>query len=147
VTESEDFLAASMPAYVAAETAIHDGDAQPRMALWSRDEPLTLYGAAMSGRGWDELSATFSWLGTTFSNCTSYENEVIAARASGDLAYIVAIEHTSASIDGTPRTYDLRATTVFRREDGQWKIVHRHANAVEPTSDAGIREQLLSARR
>jgi ketosteroid isomerase-like protein len=101
----------------------------------------------MSGRGWDELSATFSWLGTTFSNCTSYENEVIAAGASGDLAYIVAIEHTSASIDGTPRTYDLRATTVFRRENGQWKIVHRHADAVEPTSDTGIRQQLLSARR
>jgi hypothetical protein len=28
-----------------------------------------------------------------------------------------------------PRPYMLRVTTIFRREDGEWKVVHRHANA------------------
>jgi hypothetical protein len=39
-------------------------------------------------------------LGASFSNCTAYENEVLAAGASGDLAYTVAFEHTIVSING-----------------------------------------------
>ena len=34
------------------------------------------------------------------------------------------------SIDGEPRTITLRATQVYRREDGEWKVVHRHADNV-----------------
>lgn len=128
MTETEEFLAAVLPDYVTAETAIHNGNAAPRKALWSRSEPLTLFGAAVNGRGWAELEATFDWLGRTFSDCVSYENELVAAGASGDLAYHVAIEHSSASMNGTPRTYALRVTTIFRREDGQWRIVHRHGD-------------------
>ena len=39
-----------------------------------------------------------------------------------------------ASVNGAePRPYVLRVTTIFRREDGEWKVVHRHANAaVDP---------------
>jgi ketosteroid isomerase-like protein len=128
MSETEDFLAAVLPTYLAAETAIHNGDPAPRAALWSRTEPLTLFGAAVTGRGWGELGATFEWLGRSFSDCTSYKNEVVAAGASGDLAYLVAVERTTASIDGVPRSYELRATTVFRREGGAWRIVHRHGD-------------------
>lgn len=128
MNETEEFLAAVLPSYVAAETAIHNGDVELRLAMWSRTEPLTLFGAAVSGCGWARLDETFAMLGESFSDCTSYVNQVIAAEASGDLAYLVAIEHTGASINGTPRTYELRATTVFRREGGEWKIVHRHGD-------------------
>ena len=131
-TETDDFLAAVLPEYVAAETAIHNGDSAPRKALWSRAEPLTLFGAAVTGRGWDAVSETFDWLGRSFSDCTSYENEVVAAGASGDLAYLVAIEHSATSINGTPQSYALRATTIFRREDGRWRVVHRHGDPHTP---------------
>ena len=41
-------------------------------------------------------------------------------------------------VDGEPRTYTLRATHVYRREDGgQWRIVHRHAD-VPPIDDGPI---------
>ena len=114
--------------------------------MWSRTEPLTLFGAAMSGRGWAEIGRTFEFLGNQFSNCTSYENEIVAAEASGDLAYTVALEHTTASIAGAPpQPYVLRATTVFRREDGEWKVVHRHGDAL--ASDSGeVVGQLTSPR-
>ncbi len=36
--------------------------------------------------------------------------------------------------EAEPRPYVLRVTTIFRREDGEWKVVHRHANAA---ADAG----------
>ena len=42
----------------------------------------------------------------------------------GDMAYTAGLERTSVSVDGKPRTYTLRATQVYRREEGQWKVVH-----------------------
>jgi ketosteroid isomerase-like protein len=136
--EVGEFLSATMPRYQRAEQALHDGDAGPRIAIWSRKDPVTLFGAALSGSGWAEIGPIFERLGSSFSTCTSYENEVIAAGASGDLAYIVAFEHTTASLNGKPpQPYVLRATTLFRREDGEWKVVHRHADEASTTGLAG----------
>ena len=45
-----------------------------------------------------------------------------------DMAFTVGLEHTSTSVDGAPRTYTLRATQVYRREGGDWKVAHRHAD-------------------
>ncbi len=131
MADTEEFLASMLPRLTAADRAIHDGDAGPRKALWSRQDPVTLFGAAMMTTGWPEIEATFDWLESSFSNCTSFEIEVVAAYADGDLAYLVAHEHTTASIGGAPPApYSLRVTTIFRREAGAWKIVHRHADHV-----------------
>ena len=47
------------------------------------------------------------------------------------LAYTVELEHTSVSLDGVPvAPYTLRVTQVYRREDGQWKVVHRHGDQI-----------------
>jgi ketosteroid isomerase-like protein len=111
--------------------------------MWSRTDPLTLFGAAMSGVGWGEIGPIFDGLGRQFSNCTSYRNQIVAAEARGDLAYTVALEHTTASINGgEPKPYVLRATTIFRREDGEWKVVHRHGDAL--TADSGALVRLLA---
>lgn len=49
-----------------------------------------------------------------------------------DLAYIVEIERYRAKVGGgheiVPVT--LRVTTIFRPENGTWKIVHRHADPI-----------------
>jgi ketosteroid isomerase-like protein len=65
-----------------------------------------------------------------FSDCTSYAHDIIAADVDGDMAYTVGYEHTRASIDGEPRQYALRVTQVYRREDGEWKVAHRHADTL-----------------
>jgi ketosteroid isomerase-like protein len=57
---------------------------------------------------------------------------VVVADVGDDFAYLIAIERTTASVDGSePTSYALRSTTIFRREDGEWKIVHRHADPVD----------------
>jgi len=146
MSETGDFLAATMPQLTEAEIAIHNGDAAPRIAMWSPNEPVTLFGAAVTRSGWADVRATFEWLGSSFSDCTSYRIEVIAAGASGDLAYIVAFEHTTASVDGAPpRSYTLRATTVFRREDGEWKVVHRHGDTLASPAAAEVVQRLVAA--
>ena len=147
MTETEQFLAAMSRRITVAEIALHNGDPGPRIAMWSRADPLTLYGAGMSGRGWGEIGPIFEALGEQFSNCLSYENEIVAAEAHGDLAYTVALEHTTASINGAePKPYVRRATTIFRREDGEWKVVHRHGDALTADSDALVRWLTAPAR-
>jgi ketosteroid isomerase-like protein len=138
VGETEDFLESVLPRLTDADTALHDGDAAPRIAIWSRNDPVTLFGAAMMGSGWTEIHRVFESLASRFSNGT-FEYEVIAAGASGDLGYVVGMEHSTASVDGAaPEAYDLRVTQVFRREEGDWKVVHRHADPM-PDSDAARR--------
>jgi ketosteroid isomerase-like protein len=138
MTHTEEFLAAITPQLDEVELALHNGDAVGRVAMWSRTEPLTLFGAAMNAVGWDQIHRVFETLGEQFSNCTSYQNEVLAAEAHGELAYIVALEHVTASINGAePTPYVLRATTIFRREDSQWKVVHRHGDGIA-ADDAAV---------
>ena len=137
MADVDEFLASVLPPLTAADTAIHNGDAGPRIALWARKEPVTLFGALQIKTGWREIAPIFEMLASRFSNCESFEYEVIAAGVSGDLAYIAGVEHTTAAVGDAPaEAYALRVTTVFRREDGQWRVVHRHADPVpdsEPT--------------
>lgn len=125
----DDFLASMLPPLTAADTALHDGDSGPRAEMWSRRDPVTLFGAVFTARGWPDVHAVFEALASQFSKCESFEYEVVAAGVSGDLAYIAGIERTTVSIGGDPpQPYALRVTTVFRREDGDWKVVHRHGD-------------------
>ena len=130
------FLAAVLPGLKAAETALHNGDAAPRKALWSQHEPVTLFGAVATRIGPDAAAAAFDALASRFSNCAFWDYEILSAGTSGDLAYLVGIEHTTASVGGAaPLPYELRVTTIFRREDGDWKIIHRHGDPL-PGNDS-----------
>lgn len=44
------------------------------------------------------------------------------------MAYTVQREITSTIVNGEPREYVLRVTQVYRREDGNWKVIHRHGD-------------------
>ncbi|HEX8935814.1 MAG TPA: nuclear transport factor 2 family protein [Pseudonocardiaceae bacterium] len=139
ISEVEEFLGGMLPRQLATEHALCRGDAGPRSGTWSQHDPVTLFGAAVPiRRGWDEVSSTFRWLASRFSDLRDYEFELIAADASEDLAYTVGFEHKTVVADGEPVTYTLRVTHVYRREDGLWKIVHRHGDRVN--HDPGARE-------
>ena len=130
MSDREDFLAWAESRLRDAEMALHNGDAAPRRAIWSRNEPVTVLGAWKSATGQKEVDDLFGRLQASFSDCTSYSYEIIAADVIGDMAYTVGYERTQASVSGEPRKYVLRATQVYRREDGEWKVVHRHADTV-----------------
>jgi ketosteroid isomerase-like protein len=143
---TDAFLATTLPRLRQAEEALHNGDPGPRIAMWSHDHPVTLFGGAMGGSGWEEIEPVFRRLGTSFSDCRAYELEVIAAGAGDDFAYTVAFEHTTASVDGgSPSAYVLRVTTVFRRDEGEWKVVHRHADAAGSATAGDVLQQLASS--
>lgn len=127
-TETEQFLAEVLPKQRAAERAIHNGDVEPRLELWSRADPVTLYGAKLTATGWAEVEPAFREVASWFQDSTEYEFEVIAAGASGDLAYTVGYERNRVTASDRPSVYTLRVTHVYRREGGEWRIVHRHGD-------------------
>jgi ketosteroid isomerase-like protein len=130
MTDREEFLAWVHGALHDAELALHNGDPAPRRALWSRNEPVSVLGAWRNAIGQREVDELFTYLGDSFSECTSYATEVLAYDVVGDMAYTVELEHTTVSVDGEPRTYTLRATQVYRRENGEWRVAHRHGDTV-----------------
>ena len=130
MSDRDDFLTWVRTDLYEAELALHNGDAAPRRALWSRNDPVSVLGAWRNAYGQDELDELFAGLGRSFSDCTSYEFELQAYDVVGDMAYTAGLEHTTASVDGEPRTYTLRATQAYRREGGEWKVVHRHGDTV-----------------
>jgi ketosteroid isomerase-like protein len=139
VSEVDAFLTSVLAQQVEADTALHNGDAALRKKLWSTNEPVTLFGAVVSATGRDQVAPVFDGLASSFSNCSQFELEVIAAGASGDFAYTVCYEHSRLLIDGQPQSYVLRVTHIYRREDGEWKIVHRHGDRLPEDVDSGIR--------
>lgn len=136
--EVENFLASVLPRQIEAGTDVHSGDADSWTKLWSGTDPVTLFGARQSRSGADAVHAFNQEMGTWFRDCSSYEIELIAAGVSGDLAYTVAYEETTASVKGGPaEPYTLRVTHIYRREQGDWRVVHRHGDAV-PDGDRKI---------
>lgn len=128
MNEVEEFLAGTMPQFIEAETALHNGNVEPWLAMWSQHDPVTVFGAWVSKAGWDDVNLLFHALAERFSDCEAGNIDLVAAGASGDLAYTVTYERTSASVNGVAKAYTLRVTQIYRREEGEWKLAHRHGN-------------------
>jgi len=142
MSELDDFLAETLPRQIKAEEALHKGDPEPRLAMWSTKDPVTVFGAlGVCKSGTDEVTQAFRWVASQFSHNTSWSFELVAAGVSGDLAYTVGYERHTTSLSGGPvELHTLRVTHVYRREDGEWKIVHRHGDTTPidqgPPADA-----------
>jgi ketosteroid isomerase-like protein len=130
MSDRDDFLAWVRSALYEAELALHNGDAAPRRRLWSRNEPVSVLGAWRNAHGQQEIDELFDGLAASFSDCLSYAFEPTSYDVVGDMAYTEGLEHTTASVGGEPRAYTLRATQIYRRENGEWRVAHRHADTV-----------------
>lgn len=114
------------------------GDAQNLSAMLTHLNPATfmppsgavIEGATAAGRAQLEGSAAFG-------RRSNGRLEVLNSGSSGDLAFWTGRQVATMDITGhdEPVPMVLRTTEVFRREQGQWKLVHRHADL--PTAPEG----------
>jgi ketosteroid isomerase-like protein len=140
VDEVEEFRATILARQAEAEEAfVTQADAGPRMKLWTRRDPVTLFGAlGMSEAGWERVGQVFEWAAARFSKVSDFRFEVEVAHVSGDMAYTLGFERFNGSIAGRPvEPVLVRVTHIYRREDGEWKIVHRHADNPGPDTRMG----------
>jgi ketosteroid isomerase-like protein len=96
-------------------------------------------------RGWDKVKQHLEQAASTAREGEPLRYECISEYSTGDLGYNVELEWTRAKFGGAEEMtpVSLRATTIFRREDGEWKIVHRHADStMTPRPIESVVEQL-----
>jgi ketosteroid isomerase-like protein len=115
------------------------GNPEPVMMMFSHREDVTLanpLGPAV--RGWEQVAAAGERAASQFSEGESVGFEIVAKYVTPELAYIVEVHRGKARFgarqDVAP--FALRVTTIFRPEDGVWKVVHRHADPITTAQPA-----------
>ncbi len=125
-------LRAFLPKFEEGTSRFMNGD--PR--LWKehaskRDDVTIVGGWGAYERGWKEVEPRYEWAAARFKESGAKANiEYVSSFASGDLAYTVSIERATVRIGDQPQAapMTLRVTHIFRKEDGAWKLIHRHAD-------------------
>ena len=116
----------------AAQLELQNGRGEAFKALWSHADDVTLsggFGGAIE-KGWPAVSKRLDWVAGQFSN-GSHENERVAVHAGGDVGYVVQREKLRFRVPatGAASSREYRVTMIFRREKGEWRLVHRQADS------------------
>jgi ketosteroid isomerase-like protein len=131
-TRVSDGFQAMLAKVDAAQLELQNGRPAAFKALWSRAADTMLSGGfgGTIEKGWDQISRRLDWVGTQFSEGTN-TIERLVANESGDLGYVVQLEHIRFRTPGQAQESrrDYRVTMVFRRESEGWRIVHRQADS------------------
>ena len=114
----------------AALTAMLNGDPGPAVDSWAVSDDVTLFGAGGPiEKGHKPVTDTMRWVTSRYTGADTVDIENTVVASSVDLAYTVGFERSHVSIDGRlPRDMTHRVTHIYRRIDGEWKLMHRHAD-------------------
>ncbi len=127
--QQEQELKAANDRFYAALNAMFTGELAPMNAIWSHRDDVTNMGP-FGGRltGWQAVGAEFKKeAGMKLGGRVACKDVII--HAGDDMGYTVCVEQgENMSADGKPVTVSHRATNVFRRENGQWRLVHHHTD-------------------
>jgi ketosteroid isomerase-like protein len=118
------------------QLALHEfakGNPEPAKQLFSHREDVTLANPlGPPARGWEQVTKTIEHAASNIRDGEISGFDVIWKLVTPELAYTVWIERQKAKMGGrqdvTP--VDLRVTMIYRPEEGEWKVVHRHADPI-----------------
>lgn len=128
--EHEAFRAFAVDLLDGAEAALTRGDVGPRLEMWSHRDPVTLFAAVGPTKaGWSDLEPAFRAVASRLSGGRDVRYELLAFDVAGDVAWSAGVTRFTVAMDGRPPAPMLiRLTHAFRREDGEWKVVHEHSD-------------------
>ncbi|MER8561346.1 nuclear transport factor 2 family protein [Mesorhizobium sp. M0578] len=120
------------------------GDPEPLKNLYSRhDDVIIANPFGPPAKGWRKAAETMERAATNYRHGKAIGFERISEYATADLGYIIEVERFQSKVGGGNKLVPiaLRVTTIFRREEGAWRIVLRHADPITsarpPTSIVG----------
>jgi ketosteroid isomerase-like protein len=82
------------------------------------------------GRGWDAVVEQLDRAASYYADGRATDFEQISKVAADQLGYTVEIERVEARVAGQEEQaeFAVRVTSVYRREEDGWRLVHRHAD-------------------
>lgn len=113
-------------------------DPIPVVNLTTRVSPATFFGPnGAFYQGADDVLRTFEQGAAMFGTGGNTNFEILHMAASDSIAYWVGFQQATAYIHGSQNAIpmNLRVTEIFRREDNEWKLIHRHADPLTSRSD------------
>ena len=113
----------------AAAEAYSRGRSDQVEQLTSEYEPSTFFGP--DGRivnGRSSILASYQAGASRFGPDGESRLEILQSAEGGNVGYWCGIQRAIVDMDGKAVAMNLRVTELFRREDGEWKLVHRHAD-------------------
>ena len=128
-----------MAQLAAAQRDFMNGDAAALQRLYShRDDVTVMGGFGGFEHGWAEVGPRLAWAALQFHGGDYYQQD-ISATVGTDVACLVSLERWARNgQDGRPEpVMELRVTQAFRLEEGEWRLVHRHADALVQKREPG----------
>jgi ketosteroid isomerase-like protein len=77
--------------------------------------------------GFEAVSKLLTWASTA-QKFEAWSAENLVTLADAQFGVSVELEHYALHVDDEDKGMTLRATQVYRREDGEWRIIHRHGD-------------------
>jgi ketosteroid isomerase-like protein len=83
-------------------------------------------------KGWTRVVGAMERAASNYRDGRATGFETLASYVTDELGYTVEVERFDAKIGGSDQvaSVSLRVTSVLRPEDGEWRIVHRHADPI-----------------
>jgi ketosteroid isomerase-like protein len=110
------------------------GNPESVKKMFSHREDVTLANPlGPPAHGWEQVAQTIERAASNLRDGEFLSAEIIERNVTPELAYAVWLERTKAKVGGEEDIFApiaLRVTMIFRPEDGEWKIVHRHADPI-----------------
>jgi ketosteroid isomerase-like protein len=104
------------------------GDAGALAGIWSQGaEATTMHPIGGREVGWSKVKNSFQQVAQIASEGRIRLDDQLI-RVVGDLAYELGTERGTLNLVGHQATFDGRVTNIYRREAGNWKIVHHHTD-------------------
>jgi len=132
----EAFVDAALPRIRAAQTDLYAGDATSWPDYWSSAEPVSWlghFGTCATGAASVRVHSTR--VASRFTDLDRLDIEVLVADLFGEIGYLVTRERLSMRLDGDRFDQTARVSRVLRRESGEWRIAHGHADLDPLTLD------------
>ena len=125
---TEDEVRKASEEFYAALNRMINGDASPLADIWSHSAAVTTM-HPIGGRevGWDKVRESWEQVAQLASEGQVELSDQII-QVVGDMAYELGVEQGQAELGGQQVTIEHRATNIYRREAGEWKIVHHHTD-------------------
>lgn len=111
------------------------GDAEPLDHIVTHEWPASFFDPqGDTVRGALEVASKYDKDVAAFEAGGDSDLEIFHMAASNGVAYWVGMQRAQVRMVGKPDAvpFHLRVTEIFRREGDDWKLVHRHADAVVP---------------